>query len=191
MTTAEHLARYEDLFSLPGNIVGEVIAGQLHTHPRPAPSHAQASYSLGADLGQPFGRGRGCPSGWWILDEPELHLSEGILVPDLAGLFRERMSTLPKTAGFEMAPDWVCEGISPTTARIDRIPKLPRYAAAGVAHCWLIDPDARTLEDYANQDGRCLLLGTWGGDEVASIDPFAAIPLSLAGLWVDELESDR
>jgi Uma2 family endonuclease len=95
------------------------------------------------------------------------------------------MPALPKAAWFEMAPDWVCEVLSPATARTDRVFKLPRYAAAGVAHCWLIDPDARTLEAYANQDGRWLLLGPWGGDDVASIDPFAAIPLSLSGLWVD------
>ena len=185
MTTAERLARYEDLFGLPDNVVGEIIAGELRTHPRPAPAHAQASSSLGVDLGQPFGRGRGGPGGWWILDEPELHLSEDILVPDLAGWRRERMPALPKTAWFEMAPDWVCEVISPATARTDRVLKLPRYAAAGVAHCWLIDPDARTLEAYANQDGRWLLLGAWGGTDQAAIDPFAAVTLDLSGLWVD------
>ncbi|MBN6740763.1 hypothetical protein JKG47_09515 [Acidithiobacillus sp. MC6.1] len=85
--------------------MGEIIAGELHTHPRPAPAHAQASSSLGADLGQPFGQGRGGPGGWWILDEPELHLGSDILVPDLAGWRRERLPTLPKTAWFEMAPD--------------------------------------------------------------------------------------
>ncbi|OCX71388.1 hypothetical protein A6M27_20055 [Acidithiobacillus thiooxidans] len=186
MTAAERHARYEDLFGLPDNVVGEIVAGQLYTHPRPAPAHARASSALGNKVGTPFDQGEGGgPGGWWILDEPELHLSEDILVLDLAGWRRERMPTLPKTAWFEMAPDWVCEVLSPATARTDRVLKLPRYAAAGVAHCWLIDPDARTLEAYANQDGRWLLLGTWGGDDVASIDPFAAIPLSLSGLWVD------
>ncbi|QFX96427.1 MULTISPECIES: Uma2 family endonuclease [Acidithiobacillus] len=89
------------------------------------------------------------------------------------------------TVWFEMAPDWACEVLSPATARTDRILKLPRYAAAGIAHCWLIDPEVRTLEAFANQDGHWLLLGTWGGDDEANIDPFAAVPLSLAGLWVD------
>ncbi|MHB1644063.1 Uma2 family endonuclease [Acidithiobacillus sp. 'AMD consortium'] len=186
MTGAERLARYEDLFGLPDNVVGEIIAGQLHTHPRPAPAHARASSVLGNKVGTPFDQGEGGgPGGWWVLDEPELHLSEDILVPDLAGWRRERMPALPKTAWFEMAPDWVCEVISPATARTDRVLKLPRYAAADVAHCWLIDPDARTLEAYANQDGRWLLLGTWGGTDQAAIDPFAAITLDLSGLWVD------
>jgi len=185
MTAAHRRATYEDLLGLPENVVGEIIAGELHTHPRPAPAHAQASSSLGAALGQPFGRGRGGPGGWWILDEPEWHLDGDILVPDLAGWRRERLPALPKTAWFEMAPDWTCEVLSPATARTDRVLKLPRYAAAGVAHCWLIDPDARTLETYANQEGRWLLLGSWGGQDQAAVGPFAAITLDLAGLWVD------
>ncbi|MBN2679717.1 MAG: Uma2 family endonuclease [Acidithiobacillaceae bacterium] len=185
MTAAKRLALYEDLFDLPENMVGEIIDGQLYTHPRPAPAHAQASSCLGADLGQPFGRSRGGPGGWWILDEPELHLGADIFVPDLAGWRRESMPALPGTAWFEMAPDWVCEVLSPATARTDRALKLPRYAAAGVAHCWLIDPDIRTLEAYINQDGHWLLLGTSAGDDQAAIDPFAAVTLDLSGLWVD------
>lgn len=185
MTAAQRLAHYEDLFDLPENMVGEIIDGQMHTQPRPAPAHALATSNLGVELGQPFGRGRGGPGGWWILDEPELHLNADIFVPDLAGWRRERMPVLPQTAWFEMAPDWVCEVLSPATARTDRILKLPRYAATGIAHCWLIDPEVRTLEAFANQDGHWLLLGTWGGDDEASIDPFAAVPLSLAVLWVD------
>ena len=186
MTTAERLASYEDLFGLPENVVGEIIAGQLYTHPRPAPAQARASSVLGNKVGTPFDQAEGGgPGGWWIFDEPELHLSQDILVPDLVGWRHERMPALPKTAWFEMAPDWVCEVLSPAIARADRVLKLPRYAATGVAHCWLIDPDARTLEAYTNQGGRWLLLGAWGGDDVATIDPFAAILLSISSLWVD------
>ncbi|EQD78878.1 protein containing DUF820, partial [mine drainage metagenome] len=103
----------------------------------------------------------------------------------LAGWRRERMPKLPETAWFELAPDWVCEVLSPATARTDRVLKLPRYAAAGVAHCWLVDPDARTLEAYANSDGRWLLLGAWGGDGQPRVAPFEAIELPLAGLWAE------
>ena len=184
MTAAPRYATYEDLFDLPENVVGEIIAGELHTHPRPAPAHARASSALGIKVGSPFDQGGG-PGGWWILDEPELHLGSDILVPDLAGWRRARLPTLPKTAWFEVAPDWACEVLSPATARTDRVLKLPRYAAAGVAHCWLIDPDDRTLEAYANQDGRWLLLGTWGSTDQAAIDPFAAVTIDLSGLWVD------
>ncbi|XTI71624.1 Uma2 family endonuclease [Acidithiobacillus sp. AC3] len=186
MATAKRLASYDDLLELPENVVEEIIAGGLHTHPRPAPAHVRASSALGIQVGNPFDLGGGGgPGGWWILDEPELHLDADILVPDLAGWRRERLPSLPQTAWFEVAPDWVCEVLSPATARTDRVLKLPRYAAAGVSHCWLIDPDTRTVEAYANQDGRWLLLGAWGGSDQAAIEPFAAIELELSSLWVD------
>jgi len=182
---ALRLARYEDLFDLPEHLVGEIIHGALHTQPRPAPRHARASSSLGVKLGGPFDAGGAGPGGWWILDEPELHLGGHVLVPDLAGWRRQRLPRLPDSAWFELAPDWVAEVLSPSSARKDRVLKLPLYARFGVGHCWLIDPDARTLEAYANESGQWLLLGTWGDADAAAIPPFDAITLELSALWAD------
>lgn len=181
----EKHATYEDLFDLPENLVGEIINGRLVTHPRPAPRHARSYSSLGMQIGGPYDFGRGGPGGWWILDEPELHLGGHILVPDLAGWRRERMPRLPETAWFELAPDWVCEILSPGTARVDRAEKLPIYAGLGVAHAWLVDPDLRLLESYQNQDGRWLLLGSFQDDAAVPIAPFDAVTLELSLLWAD------
>ena len=169
---AERKATYEDLLKVPEHLVAELIHGHLNTHPRPAPRHARASSSLGSELHSPFDKGSGGPGGWWILDEPELHLGEHVLVPDIAGWRRGRMPTLPETAWFERAPDWVCEILSPDTARIDRVEKLPIYAGAGVRHAWLVDPDLRTLEAFENADR-------------VSVAPFDATELELAVLWAD------
>ncbi len=182
---ARQLARYEDLLDLPEHLVGEIIHGTLYTQARPLPRHARASSSLGIKLGSPFDEGRDGPGGWWILDEPELHLGRHVLVPDLAGWRRERLPRLPQGAWFELPPDWAAEVLSPATARKDRGLKLPLYAEYGVRHCWLLDPDARTLEAYANENGRWMLLGTWGGEDTAAIPPFDAVTLDLAGLWAD------
>lgn len=182
---APRLARYEDLFDLPDNVVGEIIAGTLYSQARPAPKHVRASSRLGAELDASYDKGRNGPGGWWILDEPELHLGRHVLVPDLAGWRRERLPKLPETAWFELAPDWVAEVLSPATVRKDRVLKMPLYAEFGVGHCWLIDPDARTLEAFANENGRWVLLGAWGGEDTAAIPPFDALPFELAGLWVD------
>ena len=176
-------ARYEDLCSLPDNVVGEIIAGELHTHPRPAPRHAVAASAIGIEIGSPFHRGRDGPGGWWILDEPELHLGEDILVPDLAGWRRGRMPKLPATAWFELAPDWVCEVLSPATARVDRMAKMPRYATNDVAYCWLIDPDARTLEAFKLSDGQWLLLASFVDEADVAAEPFDAVSFPLAALW--------
>jgi hypothetical protein len=80
------------------------------------------------------------------LDEPELHFGEHVVVPDLAGWRRERMRAMPRQAFFTLAPDWVCEVLSPSTERADRGRKLRIYAEAGVAHVWFLKPADRTLE---------------------------------------------
>src|SRR5439155_180367 len=139
-------ATYEDLLKVPENLVAELIDGELYTWPRPARPHARASTAIGSRLFRAYDEGDGGPGGWWIIDEPELHLGDNAMVPDIAGWRRERMPDYPDTSGCEIAPDWLCEIQSPRTARHDRVRKLPIYARHGVAHVWLLDPSARTLE---------------------------------------------
>jgi Uma2 family endonuclease len=180
---ADREATYEDLLRVPPPLVAEILYGQLHTHPRPAPRHAIASSALGGALFDPFGRGDGGPGGWWILDEPEIHLGRHVVVPDIAGWRRERLPALPEAAWLEVAPDWVCEVLSPTTAQTDRSIKLPLYAGQGVGHCWLVDPLLRTLEAYALREASWVLLATLKEDDSVRLPPFDAIEFSLAALW--------
>ena len=133
-------ATYQDVLDAPEHVVAEIIGGTLYTHPRPAPRHATASSVLGGKLGAAFHWGEGGPGGWRILDEPELHLGEEILVPDLAGWRRERMPELPDTAYFTLAPDWACEVLSASTRKLDLVRKRPIYAREGIPHLWLVDP---------------------------------------------------
>ena len=176
-------ATYQDVLDAPAHRVAEIVDGTLYTHPRPAPPHAVASSYLGGELTGPFGKGRGGPGGWWIIDEPELHLGEDILVPDLAGWRRERMPELPDTAYFTLAPDWVCEVLSSSTRRVDLHEKRPVYAREGVRHLWLIDPVDRTLEALELHEGQWLLIASAKDDEPVSIRPFDAITFSLGDLW--------
>jgi Uma2 family endonuclease len=180
---AKRQATYEDLLAAPKNLVAEIIHGTLVTMPRPASLHARAASSLGGELYGPFDRGKGGPGGWIILDEPELHLHGDVLVPDLAGWRRERMPELPDATAFELAPDWTCEVLSPSTAAVDRAEKMPIYAREHVGHVWLVDPIARTLEAYHLESGRWMLLGTWRDDVKVRVAPFEAFELELAGLW--------
>ncbi|MBA3777317.1 MAG: Uma2 family endonuclease [Betaproteobacteria bacterium] len=181
---AERPATYEDLCQVPDRFIAQIVHGQLIVQPRPAPRHARASSIVGGKLTPAFDEGNGGPGGWWILDEPELHLGPDILVPDLAGWRRERLPALPDTAYFELPPDWVCEVLSPSTARLDRVDKLGLYAHHGVAYAWLIDPDARTLEAFTLVEGRWRRDGALKDDAPVSVPPFAAISFSLGALWV-------
>jgi hypothetical protein len=107
--TTSAKATYADILALPKHVVGEILFGVLHVNPRPAPPHAVAATALGEELGPPFKRGRGGPGGWVLLDEPELHLGEDIVVPDMAGWRRERMPEVPfDKAYFELSSDWAC-----------------------------------------------------------------------------------
>ena len=180
---AARRATYEDLVGVPSHLVAELIQGQLITSPRPAPQHARAASSLGGELHGPFDRGRGGPGGWVILDEPELHLNGDVLVPDLAGWRRERMPALPQTSAFELAPDWVCEVLSPSTAAIDRTVKILVYAREGVGHLWLIDPLAKTLEVLRLDGGSFRIVGAWNGEAVVHAEPFEALGIALGELW--------
>lgn len=178
-------ATYEDLFALPENVVGEIIEGELIVSPRPAFAHAHAAAVLGADLVGPFFRGKGGPGGWWILREIELHLDTDIVVPDLTGWRRTRLPKPPSPGEpfMTLAPDWVCEILSPSTARVDRRLKLPVYARAQVATVWFIDPLLHTLEVLRWQRDGWLLVGTFSEDDHVRAGPFDAVELDLGGLW--------
>ncbi len=176
-------ATYQDVLDAPAHQVAELIDGTLYTHPRPGPAHAVAASVLGGELGPPFHRGHGGPGGWWIVFEPELHLSEEIVVPDLAGWRRERMPELPDIAYFPLAPDWVCEVLSNSTRTVDLHEKRPLYARKGVRHLWLVDPMNRTLEAFELHEGQWLLIATVKDNEPVSIRPFDAITFSLGDLW--------
>ena len=110
-------------------------------------------------------------------------------MPDLAGWQRARMPHRPDTAYFPLAPDWVCEVLSPSTAQLDRARKLGIYAREGVAHAWLIDPLARTLEVLRLEGGRWVLLATHAEDDVVRAEPFVDVELELCLLWSDTAES--
>ena len=176
-------ATYEDLLQVPPHRVAEIVDGDLHVSPRPASRHALASSRLGSALGPPFDRGQGGPGGWWIIDEPELHLGEEILVPDLAGWRRDRMPEFPDTSAFTLAPDWVCKIVSPSTERLDRAKKMPAYARENVAYLWLLNPLARTLEVYRRAGAQWLLLATHEGTSRVRAEPFDAVELELGPLW--------
>ena len=178
-------ARYQDLEALPPHLVAEIVDGELWASPRPAPRHATAWARITSRIEPAFFQGRGGPGGWIILGEPEIHLGRQVLVPDLAGWRRTRLPRLPATAHITLAPDWVCEVVSPSTARLDRAKKLGIYAAEGVRYAWLVDPLARTIEVLRLVRGRWTIAATHAGDATVRIEPFEEIELEIGTFWED------
>lgn len=187
MNPAQRRATYDDLLKVPDLLVAEILDGELFATPRPAFPHAQASSALRGAL-DPFDRrigGPGGPGGWWILFEPELHFGTDVLVPDLAGWRRERMPVLPNVTYAELAPDWVCEIVSPSTARVDRVRKVPIYAREGVSHLWLVDPLQQILEVFRLEERHWVLVNTHGGADLVRAEPFAALELDMSRWWLE------
>ena len=181
---ASKRATYQDLLALPDSVLGQIIDGELVVSPRPGVEHARSASMLGGDLVGAFDRGRGGPGGWWILFEPELHLDDHVLVPDLAGWRRARVLQLPPGPHLGIAPDWVCEVLSPSTASLDRIRKVRVYAHYEVSHAWLVDPAAQTLEVFRRQETSWLLVAAHAGNEIVRAEPFEAVEIDLDSLWL-------
>lgn len=85
-----------------------------------------------------------------------------------------------------LAPDWVCEVLSPSTVGVDRVRKNRIYAREGVGHLWFVDPLARTLEVFRLQESQWLELGAYEGDVTVRAEPFDAVELDLSTLWVPD-----
>jgi Uma2 family endonuclease len=134
-------------------------------------------------LGGPFDLGSGGPGGWVILDEPELHLGADVVVPDLAGWRRERLPGLPESAALTLAPDWVCEVISPDSHGRDRVAKMRIYGRERVSYAWLVDPIAQLLEVFRLDGVLWSRTQSASGHETLRAEPFEAVELELALLW--------
>jgi Uma2 family endonuclease len=123
--------------------------------------------------------------GWIILIEPEVGLGTDIVVPDLAGWREERFPRTEEANWISVAPDWVCEILSPAAARIDRVKKMHLYARHRVAYSWLTDPLLTSLEVFRLESGRWSLLGVFAQSDRVRAEPFDRIELDLAALWLE------
>jgi Uma2 family endonuclease len=172
----------------PSGRRAELVSGSLLMSPAPLNVHQLAQGALHALLRAAVGvrrrGGGGPPPSWWFLLGPELHLGPlpDKTNPDIAGWRVERAPDVhlyPITA----APDWICEVLSPSTETFDRGTKLPAFAGHGVAHAWLVDPDARRLEVYRRSSAAMREVARFEGDTVVRAEPFDSVELDLAELW--------
>ncbi len=196
MTAAPKRLGYEDLVRLGEGRHHEIVAGMLDEKASPSPAHGRAQRSLAGFVGGPFDDedGRGGPGGWWILTEVEVALAASDIVrPDLVGYRRERLPHPDLERPIRLAPDWICEIVSVSDARRDRVVKADLYAAHGVPFYWLVSPEERVLEAYEleraasggqGERRKWVRLGAWGDGEVARIAPFEAIELEVGRVFL-------
>ena len=186
---SKKLPSYEDILALPEGITGEIIDGELLTSPRPHPIHQYSMLKLSTPLDAKYGRGGGARGGWLFLTEPQLHLQEYHVVPDIAGWRVERLPGAPAMVFTQpvvtATPQWVCEILSPTSGKRDRVLKRRIYLNLKIDYYWIIDPLNQTVEAYrASDPAQWTEIGVFGGDEKAKIEPFGDMELDLSTLWL-------
>ena len=172
---------YEDYAALPddGNRY-EVIEGELVMAPAPRVSHQRCSFNLGLIVG-PYVKAHGLGE---ILAAPcDVVLdARNVLQPDLIFISKTRSEVVTEK-NLQGAPDLAVEILSPSSLRRDRVQKMRIYARHGVAHLWLIDAQARTLEELVLDGSTYRLASACEGDEVFRPAIFPGLEVPLKEVW--------
>jgi Uma2 family endonuclease len=164
----------------------ELIDGEIVRRPMARFEHALAQSAL-IDEVRTFRRGAG-PGGWWIVSEISVRYNEHQCPShDLAGWRRSRVPARPSGI-MTLAPDWVCEILSPGHERKDTVHHLLLLQRAEVPHYWILSPQDRTLIAYALDDGSyrlCYSVTYLPGEtpSKARIPPFESVEIDLDYLF--------
>ena len=101
--------------------------------------------------------------------------------PDLLFVSNERANILGDQV--EGAPDLVVEILSPSNTRSDLEAKLSDYATLGVSECWLVSPEARSVEVLGLTEGSWVRLGISGLGEQVRSQVLPELDLAVAQLF--------
>lgn len=165
----------------------EIVGGELVQKASPSFGHGLTQMALGGALGGFLGPGGSPagPGGWWLGTEVEVELApHDVYLPDMAGWRIERMPEPRLDARpVRIAPDWVCEILSPSTADRDLGQKQASYHRARVGHYWVIEPLNRMLTVYRWEETGYRPVMATGASAVVRAEPFDAIELALNDIF--------
>lgn len=156
----------------------ELMEGELYVTPAPSPRHQWISKKLQRMLEAYFearalGRVFNAPID--VILTPH-----DVVQPDLVLVTDERQVS---ERGIEGPPVLAVEILSPSTRDRDRGVKARRYAAMGIRHYWLVDPEQARLECYRAEAGAYVLLAQAEQAGSLSHPDWPGLVLDLANLW--------
>ena len=155
----------------------EILDGELYVTPAPSPLHQRVSKRLQRQL-EAYFEARGLGE---VFNAPiDLILTRhDVVQPDLV-VVTDPAQVSPR--GIEGSPALVVEVLSPTTRAQDRTVKARRYAALGVPHYWILDPEGCRLECYGAEAGSYALVAQAEGSATLSHPDWPGLTLTLADL---------
>lgn len=170
---------YSDYAGLPDDGKRyEIVDGILHVAPAASPAHQRAVARLYGILDRYFEARR---LGEVFLAPIDLILTDHDVVQP--GLMVVADPAQVSARGIEAPPLLAVEVLSASTASRDRNVKAQRYAALGIAHYWLVDPDARRLECYRLEAGVYRLVAEAEAQQTATHPDWPDLTIPLASLW--------
>lgn len=145
----------------------EIIDGVMELmSPGPSTIHQAVSGELEFLIKQ------SCREEYFVFYAPiDVILSETTVVqPDILMIHRSREHIVAKR-GIYGAPDLVIEILSPSSHKRDKLIKSRAYAEHGIPEYWIVDIEARTLEQYQLlEDGRYELVNIFEGNDTVVSD---------------------
>ena len=154
----------------------EILDGVLLVSPAPIPKHQTVLFELAVlfrSACPPDHRAFVAPVDW----QPDGRTS---LQPDILVVRKDRIGE----KNVVRTPTLVAEVLSPSTARIDRMVKLSRYAEGGIAQYWLVDPDGPSVQVFDLIGGEYRLVASGGPGDTVTVDgpvPVSFDPAVLVG----------
>lgn len=131
---------YDDYAAIPADgLRWELLDGEPHVTPAPSPFHQRLLRRLVRKLDDGFP----APIEVFVSPIDVILTPHDVLQPDIVVVADPGQVS---ARGIEGPPLLVVEVLSPTTAAYDRTTKARRYAALGVLHLWLVDPEAGRIE---------------------------------------------
>jgi Uma2 family endonuclease len=129
------------------------------------------------------------PGGWWIASEISVHYSaHQCPTHDLAGCRKERLPERPRGV-VEIAPDWVCEIVSPGHERKDTLTLFLLLQRHQVPNYWLIWPEDRTLIAWQLDGGSYHVIASVTAPDADErkmrIPPFEAVEIDVGYILGD------
>ncbi len=181
---------YQDVIDAPKQMVAEIVDGVLYTNTRISLLQGSTQLAVLLTLQPRVNREIIGPREFVILRDIELELGKNIVIPDIVGWRVESLRQIDVDKPISLVPDWVCEVLSPSTRSLDLGRKQSVYARAGVAHSWLVDPDACTLEVFQLHGTDWELIESVSGDVSVSLPPFENINCDLSKFWFTRYKSE-
>ena len=182
-------ATFDDIAHLGEDARVEIIGGEIVPKDAAKHEHSAAQGGMTSQVWLPFSRlpGHGGPGGWWFGTEAEVEYEpHELYLHDVAGWRRERSPERPTGRPVRIAPDWVCEILSPSNWANDTVTKFATMQRHAVPHYWILDVEHRILTVYRWKDGAYVVAAHAQPGERAALEPFDAVTVDVGVLFGDD-----